>query len=300
MDKKKTFTRELWVGLLGIVALLTIYLLINFFKGIDIFNEGNKYYVRFDNIGELMKANPIYLNGYKVGHVSNISYDFNNTDEVIVEIDVDRRLKMPSDSYAEVSNKMLGSGTISLHLGKGDILAVKGDTIRGFLNEGPLQGAKDILPQIGALVPKVDSVLVSLNNILGNPSINSSIDNVAILTLELTKTTNMINSLLGKDIPQATDKLLKLEDDMLAVTSQLSELDYKRLFATLEESIHNMKMITEALNNGEGTAGMLLKDSTLYNNLNTTCAAATALLEDLKKDPKRYVHFSIFGKKEKQ
>ena len=88
-------------------------------------------------------------------------------------------------------------------------------------------------------------------------------------------------------------------DNMLAVSSQLSEVDYKRMFATLEESATNLKQITEALSNGEGTAGMLLKDSTLYNNLNSTCSAATALLEDLKEHPKRYVHFSIFGRKEK-
>lgn len=299
MDKKKTFTRELWVGLLGILALLIIYLLINFFKGVNVLKEGKKFYVKFDNIGEIVNTSPIYLNGYKVGNVSNIIYDFNSTDGVFVEINVDKRLNIPQGSYAEVNNKMLGSSTISLRLGKGNKFVAPGDTISGYLNGGAMQEAGNMLPQINAMMPKVDSILVSLNNILGNPSINRSVNNVEQLTQELGKTTAMLNSLLKNEIPEATEKLIKIEDNMLAVSSQLSEVDYKRMFATLEESATNLKQITEALSNGEGTAGMLLKDSTLYNNLNRTCAAATELLEDLKEHPKRYVHFSIFGRKDK-
>lgn len=299
MDKKKTFTRELWVGLLGILALLIIYLLINFFKGVNVLKEGKRFYVKFDNIGEIVNTSPIYLNGYKVGNVSNIIYDFNSTDGVFVEINVDKRLNIPQGSYAEVNNKMLGSSTISLRLGKGNKFVAPGDTINGYLNGGAMQEAGNMLPQINAMIPKVDSILVSLNNILGNPSINRSVNNVEQLTQELGKTTAMLNSLLKNEIPEATEKLIKIEDNMLAVSSQLSEVDYKRMFATLEESATNLKQITEALSNGEGTAGMLLKDSTLYNNLNSTCSAATALLEDLKEHPKRYVHFSIFGRKDK-
>ncbi len=299
MDKKKTFTRELWVGLLGILALLIIYLLINFFKGVNVLKEGKRFYVKFDNIGEIVNTSPIYLNGYKVGNVSNIIYDFNSTDGVFVEINVDKRLNIPQGSYAEVNNKMLGSSTISLRLGKGNKFVAPGDTINGYLNGGAMQEAGNMLPQINAMMPKVDSILVSLNNILGNPSINRSVNNVEQLTQELGKTTAMLNSLLKNEIPEATEKLIKIEDNMLAVSSQLSEVDYKRMFATLEESATNLKQITEALSNGEGTAGMLLKDSTLYNNLNSTCSAATALLEDLKEHPKRYVHFSIFGRKDK-
>lgn len=299
MDKKKTFTRELWVGLLGILALLIIYLLINFFKGVNVLKEGKRFYVKFDNIGEIVNTSPIYLNGYKVGNVSNIIYDFNSTDGVFVEINVDKRLNIPQGSYAEVNNKMLGSSTISLLLGKGNKFVAPGDTISGYLNGGAMQEAGNMLPQINAMLPKVDSILVSLNNILGNPSINRSVNNVELLTQELSKTTAMLNSLLKNEIPEAAEKLIKIEDNMLAVSSQLSEVDYKRMLATLEESATNLKQITEALSNGEGTAGMLLKDSTLYNNLNSTCAAATELLEDLKEHPKRYVHFSIFGRKEK-
>ena len=298
MEKKKTFTRELWVGLLGILALLIIYLLINFFKGVNVLKEGKTFYVKFDNIGEIVNASPVYLNGYKVGNVSNIIYDFNSTDGVFVKINVDKRLNIPQGSYAEVNNKMLGSSTISLNLGTGNRMVAAGDTINGYFNGGAMKEAGDMLPKMQAMLPKVDSILTSLNTMLANPAINRSINNVEHLTAQLNNTTSMLNSLLKDEIPAATEKLVKLEDDMLAVSSQLSEIDYRKMFATLEESATNLKQITEALNDGEGTAGMLLKDSTLYNSLNNTCVAAKALLENVKENPKRYVHFSLFGRKD--
>ena len=87
---------------------------------------------------------------------------------------------------------------------------------------------------------------------------------------------------------------------MIELSSKLNEVEYKQITASLEKSLKNIEEITAALNNGEGTAGMLLKDSTLYTKLNETCESANALLEDLKKNPKRYVHFSLFGRKEKK
>ena len=118
-----------------------------------------------------------------------------------------------------------------------------------------------------------------------------------MLTRQLNATTAQINSLINNDINEAAGKLVEIEDNLLTVSSQLSQVDYTALMASLEESLRNIQQITDALNNGEGTAGLLLKDSTLYNNLNATCESATALLEDLRNNPKRYVHFSVFGRK---
>ena len=103
--------------------------------------------------------------------------------------------------------------------------------------------------------------------------------------------------MLKGDIATAGEKLVALEDEMLQLTKKLNEIEYQKIIASLEASLSNIEQITAALNNGEGTAGMLLKDSALYNKLNGTCEAATELLEDLKENPKKYVHFSIFGKK---
>ena len=300
MEKKKgTFTRELWIGVLGIIAIVTIYLLINFFKGINVFSTGEKYYVKFSNIGEVANTSPVFINGYKVGHVSNIIYNFNNPDEVVVELHLDNQLHMPEGSVALINTKMLGSSTISLALGKSTTMLHPGDTIEGRMNTGAMDEAGEMIPKITAMLPNLDSILVSLNSTLANPAINSSVNNIEELTAELNTTAKLLNTVLANDIPVATGKLVKIEDDLLKMSSQLSEVDYTKLIGSLEASLTNIEEITTALNNGEGTAGMLLKDSALYNKLNNTSEAATLLLEDLKKNPKRYVHFSVFGKKEK-
>jgi phospholipid/cholesterol/gamma-HCH transport system substrate-binding protein len=298
MNSKSTFSRELWIGLLGIIAIVVIYLLINFFKGINIFNEGEKYHVKFANIGEIVNASPVFINGYKVGYVSNVEYNFENPDEVFVEMNVDSRLQLPEGTVALINTKMLGSSTISLALGNGSTMMQPGDTLAGRMNTGAMDEAADMLPKIAEMLPKLDSILASLNNTLANPAINSSVNNVERLTAELNTTAQLLNSVLSNDITEATGKLVKIEDDMLKVTSQLSEVDYNKLVSSLETSLNNIQEITTALNNGEGTAGKMLKDDALYNRLNNTCEAATLLLEDLKEHPKRYVHFSVFGKKE--
>lgn len=301
MEKKKsTFTRELWIGVLGIIAILIIYLLINFFKGINIFSTGEKYYVKFSNIGEIVNTSPVFINGYKVGHVSNVIYNFNNPDEVYVEMHLDNQLQMPVGSVALINTKLLGSSTISLALGNGDTMIQPGDTLEGRMNTGAMDEAGEMLPKITAMLPKLDSILVSLNSTLANPAINKSVNNIETLTAELNNTAALLNSVLKNEIPVAADKLIKIEDDLLKMSAQLSEVDYNKLIGSLEASLNNIQEITTALNNGEGTAGMLLKDEALYNKLNNTAEAATLLLEDLKQNPKRYVHFSVFGKKDKE
>ncbi len=301
MEKKKgTFTRELWIGVLGIIAILTIYLLINFFKGINVFSNGEKYYVKFSNIGEIVNTSPVFINGYKVGHVSNVAYDYKKPNEITVEMTLDSNIEVPEGSVALINTKLLGSSTISLALGSSTTMMHPGDTIDGRMNTGAMDEAADMLPQISGMLPKLDSILVSLNNTLANPAINNSLDGIESLTAELNTTARLLNNVLTNEIPVAADKLVAIEDDLLKMSAQLSEVDYKNLISSLEASLANIEAITTALNNGEGTAGMLLKNSTLYNNLSNTTEAATLLLQDLKKNPKRYVHFSLFGKKEKK
>jgi phospholipid/cholesterol/gamma-HCH transport system substrate-binding protein len=149
-------------------------------------------------------------------------------------------------------------------------------------------------------MPKLDSILGNLNTILSNPAISNTIDNTAILTEELKKTTASINKLLNKDVPAVTGRMVKLEDDLLAVSGQLKQVDYLKLSAQLENTLKNVEQLTQSLNSKEGTVGMLLNDTTLYSNLCTTCEQAESLLVNLREKPQRYVHFSLFGRKNKE
>lgn len=296
--KRIKFSRELLVGLLGLAAMFVIYFLINFFKSIDIFDDTDQYRIEFTNIGELTNSAPVYLNGCKVGNVSAIEHNFNESDKVYLTVSIDKGLRLPEGSYAQIHNKLMGGSTICLIMGNGNGTIEPGSTMKGVLEAGAMGEVGNMVPQIEAMLPKVDSMLSSLNGILSNPAINNTLNNLETLTAQLNNTSAGLNSLVNNDIPKAIDKVVKLEDDLLKVSSQLSEVDYKNMIATLETSLNNIQEITTALNEGNGTVGMLLKDTTLYGKLNETCEAANALLEDLKENPKRYVHFSVFGQKE--
>jgi phospholipid/cholesterol/gamma-HCH transport system substrate-binding protein len=298
MEKRK-FTREFWIGFLGILSLVIIYLLINFFKGISLFNEGSIYYVRFNDIGEIVKTSSVYVNGYKVGNVQEIEYDFEKGNGACVTLSLDKRLHIPVGSTAEINKELLSSSSISIIQGHSNSYLMPGDTLNGRLKSDAMEVAGEMLPAIGDMLPKIDSILISLNNTLANPSINNTLNNVEQLTAQLNSTSKDLDNLLNGDIATASSKLVALEDQMLELSTKLNEIEYQRIVASLETSLKNLEEITASLNNGEGTAGMLLKDSSLYIRLNETCESANALLEDLKEHPKRYVHFSIFGKKQK-
>lgn len=296
--KKIKFSRELLVGLLGLTAMFVIYFLINFFKSIDIFEDTNKYRIEFANIGELTNSAPVYVNGCKIGNVSAIEYNFNESELVYLTVSIEKGLRIPQDSYAVISNKLMGGSTIRIVLGKSSNTIAPGAMMKGVIETGAMDEVSKMIPQIEAMLPKVDAMLTSLNGIVANPAINNTLNNLETLTAQLNTTSAGLDKIVKNDIPEALDKVIKLEDDLLKVSSQLGEVDYQSIIASLEASLNNIQQITTALNDGCGTAGMLLKDSTLYTKLNETCEAATSLLDDLKENPKRYVHFSIFGKKE--
>ena len=281
-------------------AMFVIYFLINFFKSIDIFDDTDKYRIEFTNIGELTNSAPVYVNGCKVGNVSSIEHNFNESSLVYLTVSIDKGMKLPEGSYAQIHNKLMGGSTICIVLGNGEGVIEPGATLNGVLEAGAMGEVGNMVPQIEAMLPKVDSMLTSLNNIFSNPAINNTLNNLEALSGQLNATSVQLNNLVNNEIPTALDKVIKLEDDLLKVSSQLSEVDYGTMIATLETSLNNIQQITTALNEGNGTVGMLLKDTTLYSKLNETCEAANALLEDLKENPKRYVNISVFGNKEKK
>ena len=298
---KKIFSREVIIGATGIIAILVIYLLINFFKGINLFKPDNHYYVKFSDVCQLVNSSPVFINGYSVGNVRDINYDYTNPGNIIVTIEIDERMKVPAGSYATITTHMLGGTDISLVLANSNMILSPGDTITGIPDKGiaAVAGEK-ILPAFDRMIPKLDSILGNLNTLLANPSLNSTVDNAAALTEELKKTTASINRLLAKDVPAITDRMVRLEDDMLAVSGELKNIDYASITKELEQTLVNVRKLTSALNSNNGTIGLLLNDTTLYRNLCTTCEQAESLLVNLREEPKRYVHFSIFGRKDKK
>lgn len=296
----KYITKEVRIGIAGIIALCILVYGINYLKGINMFKPSSHFYVKFQNVNGLAKSSPVFADGVRVGIVRDIYYDYNQAENVIVEVELDTELRIPKGSSAELVSELMGGVRMNILLANNprEKYAV-GDTIPGKLNNGMMESVAALMPQIEQMLPKLDSIMISLNNILNNQSIPATLHSVEKTAANLEVASGQLKVLMGRDIPQLTGKLNTIGDNFITISGNLKEIDYAATFKEIEQTLANVKMVTEKLNSKDNTVGLLLNDPQFYNNLNATTANAASLLEDLKEHPKRYVHFSLFGKKDK-
>ena len=296
----KYITKEVRIGIAGIIALCILVYGINYLKGINMFKPSSYFYVKFQNVNGLAKSSPVFADGVRVGIVRDIYYDYNQAENVIVEVELDTELRIPKGSSAELVSELMGGVRMNILLANNprEKYAV-GDTIPGKLNNGMMESVAALMPQIEQMLPKLDSIMISLNNILNNQSIPATLHSVEKTAANLEVASGQLKVLMGRDIPQLTGKLNTIGDNFITISGNLKEIDYAATFKEIEQTLANVKMVTEKLDSKDNTVGLLLNDPQFYNNLNATTANAASLLEDLKEHPKRYVHFSLFGKKDK-
>ena len=296
----KYITKEVRIGIAGIIALCILVYGINYLKGINMFKPSSYFYVKFQNVNGLAKSSPVFADGVRVGIVRDIYYDYNQAENVIVEVELDTELRIPKGSSAELVSELMGGVRMNILLANNprEKYAV-GDTIPGKLNNGMMESVAALMPKIEQMLPKLDSIMISLNNILNNQSIPATLHSVEKTAANLEVASGQLKVLMGRDIPQLTGKLNTIGDNFITISGNLKEIDYAATFKEIEQTLANVKMVTEKLNSKDNTVGLLLNDPQFYNNLNATTANAASLLEDLKEHPKRYVHFSLFGKKDK-
>ena len=296
----KYITKEVRIGIAGIIALCVLVYGINYLKGINMFKPSSYFYVKFKNVNGLAKSSPVFADGVRVGIVRDIYYDYNQAENVVVEVELDTELRIPKGSSAELTSELMGGVRMDILLANNprEKYAI-GDTIPGKLNNGMMESVAALMPQIEQMLPTLDSIMTSLNTILGDQSIPATLHSVEKMAANLEVTSGQLKVLMGRDIPQLTGKLNTLGDNFISISDNLKKIDYANTFNEIEQTLANVKIVTEKLNSKDNTVGLLLNDPQLYNNLNATTANAASLLEDLKEHPKRYVHFSLFGKKEK-
>ena len=296
----KYFTKEVRIGIAAIMALCVLIYGINYLKGIHLFKPSSYFYVKFQNINGLTKSSPVYADGFRVGIVRELYYDYDRPGNVVAEIDVEPDLRIPKGSSAELAAEMLGGVRMNLLLANNPREKYQaGDTIPGGLNSGMMGEVGELVPQLKQMLPKLDSIMASLNTLLADPAIPATLHNIENLTANLSATSGQLQTLMAHDIPQLTGKLNTIGDNFVTISGNLKEIDYAAAMQKVDSTLANVKMITDKLGRKDNTVGLLLNDPTLYNNLNATTANAASLLEDLRLHPKRYVHFSLFGKKDK-
>lgn len=299
----KSWTKEIKIALTAIVAAICVFVGINFLKGINVFGSSRTYYVKFRDCAGLQVTNAVYANGFPVGIVRNINYNYSDNDGVVAEIELDSEMQLPAGTVAELEKGIMGGVTLNLMLGPNPCALLSlHDTIQG----GPRQGALDLagamVPDIQRLLPKLDSILVNINALTANPALAASLANLQKISADLAQVT--------ANLPKTMAQVDGTVSNLNSMSGKFNEMDFQSTLNSVDSTLAATHAligrfdqlsadIDSKLNSRDGTLGLLLNDTQLHDNLNRTVQSADSLVTDLKAHPKRYVHFSIFGKKDK-
>lgn len=297
------FTKEIKIAVTAIIAIVIIYVGIILLKGLNLFNTDKEYTVIMNNVTGIGVSSDVLANGLKVGYVKKISYN-NKNQKMALTLTISQSFKMPKGTTVFVTKEMLGSAKLNLDLGanNGEIIQ-PGDTIYGESPVDLMAAAGEMIPQIESMLPKIDSILTSLNTLVSDPALVATIHNLEYTTSNLRTTTDRINGILNKDVPDMISAANNAAHNVETLTATLNRVDIEGIANNANQTITNANLITSklntAMNSKDNSLGLLLNDNSFALNMDSTMRNASLLLEDLRLHPKRYVHFSLFGKKEK-
>jgi phospholipid/cholesterol/gamma-HCH transport system substrate-binding protein len=299
----KFFTKEVKIALVAIAAIVVLFIGMHFLKGMSIFSSNDIYYANFKDISGLSVSSPVYANGYRVGVVKNIEYDYKQPDHIIAALDLDPKLQLTKGSRAEIVSDLLGNVKLELRISsQQNGMLAKGDTIEGFIEEGLMSKAAQMIPQVEQMLPKLDSILMNINAIVADPALSGTMHNAEQLTASLNTTARQLNQLtaqMNRKMPQMMDKAESVLTNAETLTGNMSQLDLQSTMQKVDATLASLQQLSNALNSTDGSMGLLLNDSQLYESLNSSIHSFDSLLVDFKQHPKRYINVSVFGKKSK-
>lgn len=295
-------SKEIKIALVAILSAALIYVGIIFLKGLKLFNDEVSYFVEIADVQGMPTASDVRANGMKVGTVKAISFNAARQN-MLVEITINPNFHLPKGTSVYMTKEMLGSATMNLKLGTDpNEIMQPGDTLQGAPMTDLMSAAGNMVPQVQALLPKVDSILTALNTLSNDPALTTSVHNMAYISEELKVTTTQINGLL-KGVPQLMDKTNNICTNMETTTANLNQIDLVGMANKADATLGNLQdmtfRISTAMNDKSTSLGMLMNDNSIALHLDSTMINSSRLLEDFRLHPKRYVHFSLFGKKDK-
>ena len=311
----KKMSNEVKVGATALLTILVFVWLFNFLKGKDFLKSTAVYYTIYDKVGGLAESSPVEINGYKVGVVRSLDFIDATSGKLLVVFSVKKNFKLPKNTIAEiVPVSLLGGMKVQFVYGKGPGTYKDGDTIPGRLAESLIDKIDtEILPvkeKLSNLITVLDSVIASVDEIM-DPEFKREFKETVV---HLNNTTSSLDKVLGskeKELAAIVDninkftsmladnsgKMNKTFTNLETISDSLKASDISAAVSNLKASLEKASKLMENLNQGKGSAGQFLTNDTLYSNLSGSLESLNLLLKDMKANPKRYVHFSIFGKK---
>lgn len=304
-------TKEARVGLLALVAGIMLYVGFNFLKGNDFFSTTNKYFVIYDNVEGLANSNSVLLNGVGVGRVTSIKLLPKKNNLIVVGLEVNSDIVIGDATSATLeSDGLLGGKSIDLLLGNNSRVFSNGDTIHGIVKQ-PISAmiSEKALP----IMANLDSTVLKLNALFGDElgvSIKHTLHNLELashdLSLIMAHSKNNIAGItsnlntLSASLKDTEKNIAPLLSKMSSFADSLNDLELKKVVASANAAMKNLNEVSNKINDGNGSLGLLVNDKALYQKLDNSAKDLDLLLIDVKEHPKRYIHFSVFGRKDKE
>ncbi|MBK1441700.1 MCE family protein [Parapedobacter sp. ISTM3] len=307
---------ETKVGILAVVAIAILVLGYSFLRGNDVFSRENTFYATYERVDGLTASKPILVNGYQIGRVSAMQLQADG--RIKTEFKVRRDYAIPVNTVARLaSTDLLGSKAIVFELGDSPEYAKDGDKLEAGLQKNIMEQVEPIQKKAEDIVAVLDSVLSSINNTINkdfqrdfNRSINSianSLQNLEGITGQLdglvvsernriSRIVANVESITG-NLKDNNERIGHVLANLDSITDQVAKADFAQTIVSANRAMADFQSITDRINQGEGSIGMLLNDEQLYNNLNQASKNLEELIADMKARPGRYVHFSVFGRK---
>jgi len=311
----KKISHEVKVGVVALITIIVFIWLYNFLKGKDLFSNTAFYYCIYDRIGGLAESSPVEINGYKVGVVQSIDFVDEISGKLLVTFSVSKDFQLPVNTVAEIVPVSIIAGMkVQFVYGDGPGIYSHGDTIPGRLSESLLTSFeaefKPLKKKIDDLLDVIDSVISSVNDVM-DPGFKK---NFAGTIANLNSTTGSIDNIINdkeKGLILAAENITKFSkmlsdnsgkmsasiNNLQLITDTLASSDLYASVTNLKSTLEKTSVLLENLNDGKGSAGQLFTNDSLYNNLTASLESLNELLVDMKANPKKYVHFSLFGKK---
>lgn len=300
---------------IGIIAVLIIGISIwgfNFLKGQNLLDSGSRTFkVEYARIGGLSKSSAVTINGLKVGKVDKIEFDTSaeKRGQLLVTFIVDNQFEFSKRSIVKIysPNPLSGSNLAIIPNYEGD-MAISGDLLQGEIEESLFTSIGERLnplqQKIESVIVKTDSLFGGLNKVLNDNTIsgiNTSIANLSGTIIDIRKTIEAVNSMVAdnqENLKITIENTRNITANFSKVSENINAVDFNEIIAKADEAIDNFNEMSKKINAGEGTIGQLLNDKRMYDNLEAATGELEQLLRDIKLNPKRYIHFSVFGKRQ--
>lgn len=299
----KFFTKNVKIALTVLAGLVLLYWGINYLKGINLMTPANSFYTEVESADGLLVAAPITVNGFQVGQVREINYDYQKN-KITIMLAMNKEMKVPEGSTLNMVSGLMGGASLVLNLGDGQAMSQG-----GYIPTTDIPGLMDhvndnLVPMVKDILPKVDSIMGNVNGLTSDPALLAALARLDGITRQLQGSAQQLNLLMNglnrsvpgvmKNVSGITNNLTGTTDNLTDLSASLKAMPIDSTIHTLNATLANLQSLSEQLNDKNSSLGKIISDRELYDNANHAIASLDSLLTDIKAHPKRYINVKVF------